>query len=754
MNSQKLKSFKYSKLKTALIGAVSVYITCSSSVFADEETNIKKSDVFEKITVTATKRLKSKQEIASSISALSTSDIEMKGLDDLEGIARTLPGVTLNQPIKNRSFINIRGVATSTSAGNTQDPVSVYINDMPVTDTFGAPVQPDLRLYDIERVEVLRGPQGTLFGSGSLGGTVRVITNKPQFDGFESSVRLDLANTDNADVRQRYDAMVNIPIIDDELALRAVGYYRDVSGWVDNVALGTKNSSIDKGGRLSLNWKPTEEFNAVFEMLHQNSEPKDSDAWNPDIGKFKKKSAQSEGRPSELSTYNATLEYDMPNFATFISSTSYSSSETAVRIDYGDITGLGFPLLANNEPWKAEFLSQELRLVSNTDSNVEWVGGLFYIERESNADFMFTLPGISDYVNSNVAPGLMSDDVFMRTNTRTESKEIALFGEVGYQINNAWSVTVGSRVSNVDVSIYEPNREVLNFATFTKDSVIFSNQGTDDGIFTWRAALSYQPRFNWHLYSSVATGYRIGQTNPFVGKSPVDPSDPLDIPNLYEPDKTINYEFGLKSLLLDDTIMFNAAAFYIEWEDIQVDAIRLSDVANYIANAGEAVSKGVELELEVRAIENLNINLAVTLQDAKIVKINAADSLRSGVVEGDPLPGSVDYQVSLSAQYDWVFKDKYDMYARVGAQFVDASSNGFSNQPGTSSQNPYLVDNSAYENVEASLGIILENWELTLYGENLTNNDDYILNEGGVTSNYINTLRPRTVGLKAHYRFY
>ncbi|MBU2881859.1 TonB-dependent receptor [Psychrosphaera sp. B3R10] len=738
--------------------SISVMLALSSHSFAADtaldQDNVKQEESFEVITVTATKREKSQQDIAASISTYSTSDIETLGIDDLEGIARSMPGVTLNQPIKNRSAFNIRGIATSTSGGNTQDPVSVYINDMPVTDTFGASVQPDLRLYDVERVEVLRGPQGTLFGSGSLGGTIRVITRKAELDEFESSARIDFANTKDAGLRQRYDGMINFPVVEETLAVRAVGYYRDEAGWVENIALDTDNSVVEKGGRVSARWQAADNLDATFEVLYQSSKPEDSDAWAPDLGKFKKSSAQSEGRPSTLTSYNATINYNVMDFATLVSSTSYTSSETAVRIDYGDITGLGFPLLANNEPWEVEFVSQELRLVSNAESKLEWIGGLFYINRESNADFQFTLPGFADYINTNVAAGLMEDDIFLKTNTKTESEELAAFGELSYQFTDEWVGTIGARVSNVKVSIKEPERQVLNFATFAKESVEFFNQGEDNGTTTWRASLSYQPSDNWHLYSSVATGYRIGQTNPFVGKSPVDPDDPLDIPNLYGPDKTLNYEFGVKSFLFDRQVRLNAALFYIEWSDIQIDAIRLSDVANYIANAGEAVSQGAELELELRVVDDLKLNLAVTLQDSEITEINSADSIRSGVVKGDSLPGAVDYQVAVSAQYDWDVYSKYEMFAYVGAQFVGDSLNGFSNQAGATTANPYLAENDAYENVEASVGIFVDEWEINVYAENLTNNDDFILNSGDLSSSYINTLRPRTVGLRLHYRFY
>lgn len=722
----------------------------SASVYAQ----VVEYPALEEVLVTANKRSEDLQAVAASVSALTEADIERLGLDDFAGVARALPGVTLNQPIKNRAVFNIRGISTNVAGGNTQDPVAVYINDMPVTDTFGASVQPDLRLYDVERVEVLRGPQGTLFGSGSLAGTVRIITNKPDPSAFDASMRADLGSTEGAGLRQRYDAMVNVPLVDDSLALRAVAYYRDEPGWVDNVLLGTDNSTVDKGGRFSLRWQPEGAFSATAEVLYQDSEPEDGDSWDPALGQFKKSSSLAEGRPSEIRSYNLTLDYVVSDFADLVSTSNYLESETAVRIDYGDITGLGFPLQARNEPWEIDFFAQELRLVSNTVSRYDWVVGAFYIERESVADFDFQLVGLADYFNPILGPDLPPSDAFLVTRTTTRSEELAAFADVKIRFNEQWNFGAGVRVANTEVSIHEPRREVLNFATFEPEAMSFDNEGEDNGITTWRTQLSYEPEDTMHFYASVSTGYRIGQTNPFVGSSPVDPDDPLVIPNVYEPDETLNYEVGAKTLLWDQRLRLNLSAYYIEWQDIQVDAIRLSDVANYIANAGEAISKGVELEMQLTPLEGLVIDLSFALQDAEIDSINDADSIRSGVVEGDTLPGSVDYMVATAVQYNWPLANGMQMYSRLAAQFVDSSPNGFSNQAGSLEPNPFLAENEAYENVDASLGLITGDWEFTLYGENLTNNDDYILNGGaGSSLSYINTLRPRTLGARLHYFF-
>ena len=246
------------------------------------------SSIMEEVTVTAMRREQHTNDISASLGAISGEDIRLLGMDTFEDYSRSQPGVSMHQPVKNRSTFNIRGINTDIGDTQlTQEPVAVYINDMPVTQAYAALVQVDLRLYDVDRIEILRGPQGTLFGSGTLGGLVRVITRQPELGLFEGSVRADWGSVDQAGFRQRYDGMVNIPL-GDTVALRAVAYLRKEPGWVENDFLGTENSNDDWGGRMALLWQPNDRFSGKIEYLHQNSDPEDGDAWNPDVGKFKR----------------------------------------------------------------------------------------------------------------------------------------------------------------------------------------------------------------------------------------------------------------------------------------------------------------------------------------------------------------------------------------------------------------------------------------------------------------------------------
>lgn len=709
----------------------------------DGESNLNKQSTFpdelKEIVVTANRREESLQNVSASVTAFSTADIERRGFDTFSDFAGSVPGLTLNEAVRNRGSFNIRGVAMNVNGSNTQDPVSVYINDTPVTDTFGAVVVPDLRLFDVERIEVLRGPQGTLFGSGSLGGTVRIITNKADATQTEAAGRVDLGATQGGALRQRYDFMVNVPLIDDQLAMRAVGYYRDEEGWVKNTTLGTKNSSKDWGGRVSALWTPNDAFSIRAEVIHQHSAPDDGDGWNPALGKFTKASEIAEGRKAVLTNYSLTAAYNLVNFATISSITTYQDSRSANRADYGDLFHLGLHLISNSDPWSSRFLVQELRLVSNTQSRLEWVAGAFYIDRKTFVDYLLEVPGLDTLLG-----GVIGSDAYFTSPITTGSQEIAAYGDLTFKLTDALKVNAGLRKFRTEASYSEPNRNVLNFATFTYINTSFKNEGSDSD-YTWRAGLSYDLGRDAMVYGNVSKGYRVGQVNPNNGPSFVDPKD-IVIPATYGADSTINYELGAKTSWLDRRLVANLAVYYIDWRNIQIDGVRISDQRTFITNAGAATSKGAELEVSAQPTRGLTLYTTLTFQGAKITDVPT--NIIVPAAKGDALPGLVRFKLSGGFEYRWDLGVN-QLYLRADGQHTGPSPNGLRGN-GT---NPSYAINASYENVDAAIGVTTRWGDVALYGENLTNNDAYILNRGASSLNPINTLRPRTAGVRVNVKY-
>lgn len=732
---RKIASFKLWQ-STSVIAAIASLSTPGNARAQDATSE---NDSVEEIVVTANRREQSLTSVSASVSAITGDNLAITGTDSFDKLTATVPGLTMNQATKNRALFNIRGLQTTVLGGNTQDTVSVYINDSPVVETYGAQFQPDLRLFDVERVEVLRGPQGTLYGSGALAGTVRILTHRPDASGFASSGRIDLGVTDGGAIRQRYDAMLNIPIVSDALAIRVVGYYRDEEGWVNNQPLGISNNTNDWGVRTAIKWTPTAHTTVEGTLIYQESEPDDADSWNPSLGKFIRGTAIPTPRAGDFLNANLTASHRFEGFATLSSSTTFHRTRTGVLGDLGDLFGTGQSVLNQSDPWDSEFTTQEVRLVSEGDGPLSWVVGAFYIDRETFANFRLVAPGLDALFGG----ALGTDDYFTSPITVT-SKEVAAYADATYAFKNGIKVFGGIRIFETEMVYSEPNRVVLG----TPSS--FSNT-VKNNDHTWRLGISYQPSLQLQMYGSVSTGFRIGQANPNQGSSVVDPTDVV-IREGYDPDTTLNYEIGIKGVLSEGKVRFNLAAYKIIWSNIQTDFLRVSDRRAYIDNTGEAVAQGVELEFSARPARGLDLGLSATFQDSKITSIDATSSIQTGVRVGDRLPGSVKTKLSGFAQYTHELNDGKQLFGRIDAQYVGGSPNRFPLMPLMGTPNPFFARNEAYESIDLQIGYQSERLDAALYVENITNNDSYILNNGGSSPNSVNTLRPRTIGIRISIR--
>jgi iron complex outermembrane receptor protein len=693
------------------------------------------------IVVTANRREESLQKVPGAITAISQKQLEARGADDFSGFARSVPGLTMNQANKNRAIFDIRGISTTTGNGNVQDPVSVYINDAPVTDNYSASVTPDLRLFDVARVEVLRGPQGTLFGSGSLGGVVRVITNQPDTHRFEMAGKVDLGTTQGGAFRQRYDAMINAPLVDDKLALRVVGYYRNEEGWVKNLTLGIKNDTKDWGARAALLFTPTDNLKVKLEAFKQKSDPKDGDSWNPKFGQFAKRSAISEGVPLDIVNANLLAEYEFENFATLSYSSTYQTTKSKYLSNLGPILGAGTPdFLLQSQPRNTRFYIQELRLVSNARSRLQWVAGLFYLDRQlSSPSYVLTAPGLNAFYG-----GRPGSDLYFKTSTFSKGIELAGYADGSYEVIDGLKLRGGVRVFHTTSQYDQGITTALSFATLTYGVTPgISNKSRNNGV-TWRGGLSYEPAKNILLYGTVSKGFRVGQVNANRGPSLINPADYV-IPEGYSPDTTINYEVGAKTSFLDGRVTLNLTGFYIDWKNIQINGTRVSDRATFIANAGKAIVKGVEFEMTAQPARGFNLYATATIQDGKVESLPTNIIVPAAV--GDVLPGLAKWKLSGGAEYRWKVGETNHMYVRTDAQFTDESPNAFANG---GKNTLYLID-AAYATIDGSIGLDTKWGNVAIYGENLTNNDSLILKNLGVLNGYT-TLRPRTFGIRVTYR--
>lgn len=769
-------------VKSSLLAGVSALFGFSEAMAQDDVignegvgAGVAKDDV---IVVTATRRAENLQDVPLSISALNGADMALRGIENFEDFARLIPGLNLVQSSQQFSKFTIRGInnTLSTASNGEQKLAAVYIDEVPIS-SFSV-VTPNIRLVDIERVEVLRGPQGTLFGSGSLSGAVRILTRKPELGKFATQASVDIGSRDG-EIRQRYTGVVNLPL-GDKAALRAVGYYRQEPGYIDNIDLQIGREDINEsdewGGRISLRLEPTDNLTAIFMVMHDDVETKGLNLFDPTLGKHTASYGFDNTIDVETTNYNATIELEL-DWATLTSSTTYAKARHDWDFDSGilDLFVAQIPQVYS-EISDQSAIVEEVRIVSNGDSPFQWLLGGFFIDRDTDWRSVLgyrnespldpALDGVADF-NITGLPMTISEGVepfasFADRNYR----EQAIFGELSYQLSEQLKATVGLRyagsrfldiVTDEGYSAFTPfitgffvggaNIDVSMFQT--SELVV----GTEDlkYVLTKRFSLTWQPTENHTFYVTAADGFRRQHPNTggFVngGASVTDPMDPVIIPQFARSDSLWNYELGMKADWFDGRLRTNVALYYIPWKDMQI-ALARGDGTVFTGNVGKSELKGIEAEIWAHPVETLDMGLSLTLQTGKITELSDEDALLSGAVLDAQL-SAPEYQIAGFVQKNWPIGNGQDVFARIDVQHIGGYPNGFPNALATGLPNPRFTDVDAIENVDISVGWQNRNLNITLYAQNLLDNDEYsYISPANVTTRF-GTLPPRTFGVRA-----
>lgn len=673
----------------------------------------------EEVIVTATRRNERLQDVALSISALGEAQLAAMGADGFLGFYRTVPGLSFNQDDPGRGQFIIRGI-NSGADGDNQAPVAVYIDEFPSDDSRGGRSLIDLNLFDVQRVEVLRGPQGTLFGSGALGGAIRVITNKPDPAGFAAATDADVSTLAGGENSYAVKGMLNVPLVDDKLAVRAVGYYRDDGGYVDNLATGRKdvNSAVSQGGRVAAKLFATDDLALTATIVHQQADVGESGALDTLIdGRRVRSNRQPSSFDSKLTTYNLVVDYDF-GAAHLMSSTTFGHKETDLR--QGAEEGLlGLPLYSRG-PDISDNVAQELRLTSALEGRASWVAGAFFFKRKRDVVTQFFAPGAGELFG---AP----TDLLIDADIHMQDTEKALYGEFSYAFTDHWKATAGLRWFDNDARYHDRQQGLLI------DGVVESGtlRNTESEV-TPKFVLSYAPTSNFMSYASAAKGYRIGGTNV------PNPGDPA-VPRAYTPDSLWNYEIGAKSTWLDNRLSLNAAVYYIDWKDIQIERTSLINTLGYQDNGGAAHSQGLEIEASVRPLAGLTLSTALSWNSAR------SDETVPGtiILDGDKLPDARDFTGSFTVDYAFPLSATLLFFTRADYQYVGDAYAAFSNAT--------APVQDAYSLVNLRVGLQRGAWTATLYADNLLN-DDRIAHITD-TESMAFRVRPRSIGLNVRAEF-
>ena len=801
--------FKPSLLTLAMSGALSSAFLLPNTAFAQEQETAKDKSL-EVIEVTATRRSGSVQNAPLNITALDADIMKDQNISELADVARWVPGLTItDQGGRSGSPIIVRGLNTNSSGPSSDGgTVATYINEIPVAI--------DMRLVDVERVEVLIGPQGTLYGAGTLGGAIRYMLKEPELDFTSLEVFGNVSQTQESDsIGGEGGFIFNLPLIEDTLAVRAsLNIYEDPGfidygyvvrepgvslpdpDWTDSAAVNNNLKNVEDAngestttGRISVRFKPSETFEGTLNYFYQNQDSEgrsivhyntlSADNGLSDlIGEYESGYRYEEPREKENQLLSLELKADL-GFAELVSATGISNfdadgqrdqTDLLIRLDYGYEE---FPAFSSftREIEEQDTFTQEIRLVSQNDSDINWIVGGFYNKIESDASSQEYTPGFGDFAVENFgADQSRPDQLEYYSVDRVEITESALFGEIGYQVTDKLDITVGARFYKYDVE----SESAVDFPLFNTlfggagpDDVTLNfeqNEASDNGsLFKFNA--KYQFTNSVMGYATISEGFRIGGSNGLAPCPDPLPANQAGCGNpsemLYDADTTTNYELGFKSTWLRSRLHFNAALFNIDWDDAQVAGATEVGQLPYLSNAGSANAKGIEISS--RAILSDSFSVYSTYAYTKAELTSDAPFLfnsdgTDGAEDGDRLPGSSEHQFSMGVNYQTdVFNDKtLDINYGLTAQSDVLSRVGLRD-------NGETLPGYSLSNISAKL--TADAWSTTLYVDNLFNKyavtsvrrsdaDITTANGADIQRNYgyfIN--RPLTVGIKFNYKF-
>jgi iron complex outermembrane recepter protein len=746
-----MQPFATSRLSRAVrFGCLCCALGSAAAAGAQETGTPHSATDLDTITVTASKRDESIREVAGSVSAVTAQQLEDLGAQGLSDYIQRTPGVVFNSYQPGVSHVVIRGIATS--AGNVQGQTTTgyFLNDVPLTEPGWTIVVPDIDTFDLNRVEVLRGPQGTLFGSASMGGAVNYIANVADTHGFDAAAEATVSQTKNADVGFGGKAMVNLPIKQDLLAVRAVAQYRDDPGYIDNIGTGQDgaNDATLAGGRFSVVLTPNEDTTLTWLSLLQNTDSDDNAYQIRGLGDLTRSTAIPEFTDTKVDVHSLRLDQNL-GFAEFTALLAYQKKQQDWRFDYTPYRGaynadLGLDLsnpLYIDSGGESEGRSIELRLTSPSNGRFEWlVGGMFF---DTDKDLYEALGAEGAAAAFDASPlygpgsgAVIAPDgrIFNAFTSATHGSEAALFGEASLWFDPQWKLTVGGRLFRTRLATTAVQE---GFSTYPGDPIVTRSSDEESG-FNPKLSLSYTPNERVMVYALASEGYRFGTPNT-LGLSA------YAMPAGSRSDKLINYELGTRTSWADGRFLLDATLFYVDWKDIQL-RLQTPDYYNYATNGGKAFSRGVELSTQWRPTAGFSWTGTLTWQQAELDQ-DLFILYYGTAPKGAQLPGSAEWSINNALSYQ--FDARYAPTLMLNHQFLSSGISDLNSAvPGVTPnrQGNYTLFDLRYR---MSFG----NTDATLFVSNLTD-------KRGVTRSVAETngigegiVRPRTVGVTVHWRY-
>lgn len=620
------------------------------------------------IVVTATKRATPLRDIPGTVVVLKGEDLEREGVQSIDQIVTQVPGVNLTDDGTGGSAkrVTIRGISTGMGANPT---AGTLLGDIPFSDPFIPKVQLDPNPFDMATVEVLKGPQGTLFGGTGLNGLIRYVPEAPQLDAFGMKYYTQfMSYPGNGGSAWNYGGMLNVPFADHTAALRFVGFHRDAPGYTDNTRVGGKsdvNTLEQYGFRGALTWLPAERWKVGLMATTQHTHEDDlayTDNYDGQLQHGDSPRASPAVYSYTLGNLNIEREFD---WATFTSQTSYFKKKYNVFLEASRAIGGLLPILAAADDNHSNGMTQELRLVSAPgESPWKWLVGAFYYKvhmydcaSAGAAEGLPSLPipGLLEGLVANPCPGNVSrigDELTIgQLIGDVDVKEKALFGELTREFGDYWEATLGARAYRTESTGVVTTAGAL-YAVQNNLMEVSRGRGTSaDGI-SPKASIVFHPTDDLRAYFTVSRGFRFG--GPQIAAS----TPTTDVPEVYKSDSLWNYELGLRTDWLDRTLRIDVSAYHIDWKNPQVYQIDATRLVNFIDNVGGAKGNGVELAMRYQPPFARGLSLDTSVAWNKTVTTESFDSASGTVVPtGSPWPLSPRWQTATTLAYVKPVKD-------------------------------------------------------------------------------------------------
>ncbi len=702
--------------------------------------------------VTAQKRQEKLQDVPVSLSALDANALTDQHMVQISDYIGMVPGLAANFADAGAVTLDIRGVSTGRNGGNPT--VGVTIDDVPVGSSAGlsSGTVPDLDPSNLQSIEVLRGPQGTLYGASSMGGLLKYVTVPPSLSDTRGHLEMDALSVSGGGNGYSVRGSMSAPIVTDKFGMTVSAFVRRDPGYVDNTFLNESdvNKANNYGGRIAGLWQISDGASLQIAALYQYAKGDGSsivdldNSAHPINGLTQNKIADTGWFDRTVLLYSANLNIDL-GWAKLTSVTGYGRYNEHASTDYTpqtfaqgfasyttSVTGrtdanLGFPACCG--PFPTDKLSEEIRLSSSGSQALSWLAGLFYTREKS--PLFFNLQA------TDPRTGALLLDLFPDNVEENSYREYAGFVDLTYRFTDQFDVQVGGRYSQNKQDYHEV---ILGpfFPPGAYDVTATSKDDSTTYLFTPRWKFSNDAM----AYLRVASGYRPGGPNPGAG---------IGFPSTFKPDSTKSYELGLKGGTPEGRLRFDLAAFFIDWNNIQLHQTDLSTGYTYYTNGGKARSQGVEFDITAIPLRGLTLTATAGYTDAVLKQ-----SLNGGLIgsSGDPLPYSAKWSASFGAEEKFPIAGTVQAFIGGNVRYEGDRQSDFASAP------PPVVRLSmpSYTLLDLRAGVIVSDWRVSLFAQNVTNRVAIlgISPQDGFGFSGINdgiVERPRTIGVTLSKNF-